>query len=78
MKSFVLFMIKLYKGTEPLRRTLAQNLHLTVGECRFSPTCSEYMYQAVEKYGVMKGTSLGIKRIGRCNPLSAGGYDPVK
>lgn len=46
--------------------------------CRFEPTCSEYTRQAVEKYGAMKGSWLGIKRILRCQPFSKGGYDPVK
>jgi hypothetical protein len=46
--------------------------------CRFYPTCSEYMLQAVAKYGVLKGTWLGVKRLGRCHPFHAGGYDPVR
>ena len=46
--------------------------------CKFYPTCSEYTKQAIQKYGVMKGSFLGIKRILRCNPLSKGGYDPLK
>ncbi|CAN5663612.1 membrane protein insertion efficiency factor YidD [soil metagenome] len=46
--------------------------------CRFEPTCSEYAKQAVEKYGAMKGSWLGLKRILRCQPFSKGGYDPVK
>jgi uncharacterized protein len=46
--------------------------------CRFTPTCSEYAMQAVEKYGVIKGTWLGAKRILRCQPFSKGGFDPVK
>ncbi|MCX6745091.1 MAG: membrane protein insertion efficiency factor YidD [Candidatus Parcubacteria bacterium] len=45
--------------------------------CRFYPTCSEYTYQAVEKYGVIKGLWLGLKRVLRCTPLSKGGHDPV-
>lgn len=45
--------------------------------CRFEPTCSVYMYQAIEKYGVFKGGWMGIKRIGRCHPFHPGGYDPV-
>jgi uncharacterized protein len=46
--------------------------------CRFEPTCSTYMMQAVEKYGAIKGTWLGVKRLLRCQPFSKGGYDPVK
>ena len=46
--------------------------------CRFEPTCSEYAKEAVEKYGAVKGTWLGLKRILRCQPLCKGGHDPVK
>ncbi|MCE5258126.1 MAG: membrane protein insertion efficiency factor YidD [Chloroflexi bacterium] len=45
--------------------------------CRFTPTCSEYMYQAVSKYGALSGFWMGIKRLVRCNPFCPGGYDPV-
>ena len=45
--------------------------------CRFTPTCSHYGYQAIEKYGFLKGGWLTIKRIGRCHPFTPGGYDPV-
>ncbi len=45
--------------------------------CRFTPTCSQYALEAVEKYGVIKGSFLAFKRILRCNPYSKGGYDPV-
>lgn len=47
------------------------------GTCRFYPSCSEYTKQAVESLGVIKGVYLGARRIGRCHPWSAGGYDPV-
>ena len=45
--------------------------------CRFTPTCSEYTYQAVERYGVLRGLWLGVKRLGRCHPYSSGGFHPV-
>jgi uncharacterized protein len=46
--------------------------------CRFVPTCSEYTYEAVEKYGVIKGMVLGVRRILKCHPWSKGGIDLVK
>ena len=52
-----------------------QHMHI---RCKFYPTCSEYTKQAIEKYGVIKGISLGAWRILRCNPFSKGGYDPLK
>jgi uncharacterized protein len=44
--------------------------------CRFEPTCSTYFIEAVEKYGAVRGTWRGLKRIGRCHPFQPGGYDP--
>lgn len=46
--------------------------------CRFVPSCSEYTYEAVEKYGIAKGLCLGIKRIGKCHPWHKSGIDLVK
>lgn len=45
--------------------------------CRFTPTCSEYAIQAIEKYGAFKGGAMAVWRILRCNPFGKGGYDPV-
>lgn len=65
----VLLVIKLYQNT--FSRSLPPNT------CAFYPTCSHYGYQAVYKYGAIKGGWLAIKRIVRCNPFSEGGIDPV-
>ncbi|MFZ2152827.1 MAG: membrane protein insertion efficiency factor YidD [Microgenomates group bacterium] len=46
--------------------------------CRFSPTCSEYTYQAVEKYGVVKGLWMGVKRLSKCHPWGKSGIDLLK
>ncbi len=48
------------------------------GFCRFQPTCSQYTYEAIDKYGFWVGTFKGTWRIMRCNPWSKGGWDPVK
>jgi uncharacterized protein len=45
-------------------------------QCRFQPTCSNYMIGAIEKYGAVRGTIKGIWRVLRCNPFCRGGYDP--
>jgi uncharacterized protein len=46
--------------------------------CRFYPTCSEYMREAVERYGAARGVWMGVRRLLRCHPFQAGGYDPVR
>lgn len=44
--------------------------------CRFRPTCSRYMVEALRKYGLFRGLAKGLRRIGRCHPWNPGGYDP--
>jgi putative membrane protein insertion efficiency factor len=64
-----LFALRLYKSYLSV---------LMAGSCRFEPTCSRYAYEAIERFGVLRGTWLGLKRLLRCHPLSRKfGYDPV-
>jgi putative membrane protein insertion efficiency factor len=68
MKYLLIWLIKGYRyAISPL---LGSN-------CRFTPCCSEYAAEALAKYGVLKGTWLSIKRVGRCHPWHHGGYDPL-
>ena len=77
MKRLILSLIKFYQKYLSLDHAWAKKLHLTDKVCRFTPTCSEYTYQAVERYGVVRGLGLGFRRVLRCHPWSKGGLDPV-
>jgi putative membrane protein insertion efficiency factor len=68
MKRLTLELIKLYQAT------LSQ---VTPHNCRFTPTCSQYTYEAISKFGFSKGVWLGARRLARCHPFHPGGYDPV-
>lgn len=68
MKRLLLWMIRFYQ------RRISPLFPPT---CRFTPTCSHYTAAAIERYGVVKGGWLGLRRILRCHPFNPGGYDPV-
>lgn len=69
MRNVLINLIRFYrKNISPLKSPC----------CRYVPTCSQYAIEAVEKYGAFKGALMAAWRIIRCNPLSKGGYDPVK
>jgi hypothetical protein len=66
-KQLAVFLIRAYRKVS----------WLLPGGCRYTPTCSRYTEEAILKYGVLKGSWMGAKRIFRCHPLHPGGYDPV-
>lgn len=69
LKKILIILIKFYKKyISPFQ---------LYNHCIYTPTCSQYGIEAIEKYGALKGSYLTIKRILRCNPFAKGGYDPV-
>lgn len=68
MKKAALKLIKFYQVTIS---------KVTPSSCRFQPTCSQYGFEAIDKYGLFKGIGLTVNRLLRCNPWNKGGYDPV-
>lgn len=69
MKRILIRLVKIYRRyLSPLKRTPT---------CNFTPTCSQYALEALEKYGAIKGTYLAIRRILKCHPFHKGGFDPV-
>ncbi len=68
MKEIILSLIKNYQKFNP-QKTI---------NCRFYPSCSQFTYEAVSKYGTIKGLLMGLGRLLRCHPFFKGGHDPVK
>ena len=78
MRRIILFLIKIYQKTLSYDHGLLGKVFPNTRYCKFTPTCSEYTYEAVDKYGVIKGLGLGIRRIRKCNSKTvAGTYDPL-
>ena len=77
MKKALLKIIRFYQKNPFFHLPVFKTLFLSDSVCRFIPTCSEYSYQAIEKYGILKGSNLTLKRIIHCHPWQKGGYDPV-
>ena len=77
MKKAIIFLIKTYQRADIFNNQLFKTLFLAPSVCRYSPTCSNYMIDVIERFGVIKGLYLGTRRILRCHPFSKGGFDPV-
>jgi uncharacterized protein len=70
------WLLRLVFGT--YKHAISPVLHsLGRSQCIYLPTCSEYAYVAIERFGVLRGGAMALKRIGRCHPLAKGGFDPV-
>jgi len=74
MKSCFLYLIKFYQWL--ISPALTVLLGYGAG-CRYNPSCSQYTYQAIETYGLLKGIYFGVKRVFRCHPFTKGGHDPL-
>jgi len=78
MKKIVLFLIKIYQITLSYDHGVLGRIFPNTRPCKFVPTCSEYTYQAIEKFGVLEGLKMGVSRLSRCNNRTpAGTYNPV-
>ncbi|OGG34811.1 membrane protein insertion efficiency factor YidD [Candidatus Gottesmanbacteria bacterium RIFOXYB1_FULL_47_11] len=76
MKKLALFLIRFYQKYLSFDSGFFHSIfHVRV--CRFTPSCSEYAYQAIERYGILYGSWIGLKRIIRCGPWTKGGADPL-
>jgi putative membrane protein insertion efficiency factor len=76
-KKIVVGLITIYQKTLSFDHGILK-IFYPHGFCRFSPTCSQYGKEAIEKYGVIRGGKMTAYRVIRCNPWNKGGYDPVK
>lgn len=77
LKKFILRLILAYQRHFSPDHSVAGKAKYPFGYCKFTPSCSEYAYRAVEKYGVLYGGIKALWRVLRCNPCGRGGHDPV-
>lgn len=78
MKYILLFFIKIYQKTLSFDYGLMKHIFPGIRICIYTPSCSQYCYESIKKYGSIIGSFFCISRILRCNPWNKGGYDPVK
>jgi len=78
MKKIILKLIRFYQKYLSFDSGVLKMLFLTDKACRFKPSCSDYTYQAIKKYGIISGGWKGLKRIIKCNPWNKGGDDPLQ
>jgi uncharacterized protein len=77
MKNIIIKFIRYYQKQKSSNNFIMKIFFLNENNCIFTPTCSQYMIQSIEKYGTIKGIGKGIIRILRCNPFNKGGFDPI-
>jgi len=78
MRKFILASIRLYQKFFSFDSGIFKVFSSSAPACRYEPSCSQYTYEAVSRYGTVKGLFLGLKRLLHCHPGFPGGFDPVK
>jgi len=77
VKNLFLLIIRFYQKAKFFHLPIFKTLYLSDACCRFKPTCSEYSFKAIKKYGIIRGCWLTLKRVIRCHPWNKGGFDQV-
>ena len=77
MRKILLKLIRFYQDCDFFKKPFFKILFISDTACRFTPTCSQYSYQAVKKYGILRGSFVSLRRIIHCHPWNQGGNDPL-